>query len=47
MVQGVSKGFEVKLELFGVGYRAQMKGSDFECSPVSIVVESPRGTVHP
>jgi len=27
MVQGVSKGFERKLELVGVGYRAQAKGS--------------------
>jgi len=27
MVTGVSKGFEKKLELVGVGYRAQMKGS--------------------
>jgi len=28
MVVGVSKGFTRKLELHGVGYRAQMKGSD-------------------
>ncbi len=27
MVDGVSKGFEKKLELVGVGYRAQMQGS--------------------
>ena len=27
MVQGVSEGFERKLELVGVGYRAQMKGN--------------------
>jgi large subunit ribosomal protein L6 len=27
MVRGVSKGFERKLELVGVGYRAQAKGS--------------------
>lgn len=27
MVQGVSKGYERKLELVGVGYRAQAKGS--------------------
>lgn len=27
MVEGVSKGFEKKLELVGVGYRAQMQGS--------------------
>ena len=27
MVEGVSKGFERKLELIGVGYRAQKQGS--------------------
>ncbi|QGU00793.1 LSU ribosomal protein L6p (L9e) [Candidatus Syntrophocurvum alkaliphilum] len=27
MVEGVSKGFEKKLELVGVGYRAQMQGN--------------------
>ena len=29
MVVGVSKGYEVKLELVGVGYRAESTGSDF------------------
>jgi large subunit ribosomal protein L6 len=28
MIQGVTKGFEKELELRGVGYRAQMKGSN-------------------
>lgn len=28
MVEGVTKGFERRLELVGVGYRAQMKGKD-------------------
>jgi large subunit ribosomal protein L6 len=28
MVEGVTKGFERKLELVGVGYRAAMKGSN-------------------
>ena len=28
MVEGVSKGFEKKLELIGVGYRAQMQGKN-------------------
>ena len=28
LVEGVSKGFEKRLELVGVGYRAQMKGTD-------------------
>lgn len=32
MVEGVDKGFEKKLELTGVGYRAQLKGSDLELS---------------
>ncbi len=30
MVQGVSEGFEKKLELVGVGYRAALKGKDLE-----------------
>ena len=30
MVTGVTTGFEKRLELQGVGYRAQMKGSDLE-----------------
>jgi large subunit ribosomal protein L6 len=31
-VIGVSKGWEKKLELVGVGYRAQMKGADLSFS---------------
>lgn len=30
MVTGVSEGFEKKLQLVGVGYRAQLKGRDLE-----------------
>jgi large subunit ribosomal protein L6 len=30
MVEGVTKGFEKRLEIQGVGYRAQLKGSDLE-----------------
>ncbi len=30
MVTGVTAGFEKKLEIQGVGYRASMKGSDLE-----------------
>jgi large subunit ribosomal protein L6 len=30
MVQGVTQGFEKHLELHGVGYRAQLKGTDLE-----------------
>jgi large subunit ribosomal protein L6 len=30
MVEGVTKGFEKRLEIQGVGYRAALKGSDLE-----------------
>jgi large subunit ribosomal protein L6 len=30
MVEGVTKGYEKQLEIQGVGYRAQLKGSDLE-----------------
>ena len=30
MVEGVTKGFEKRLQIVGVGYRATMKGSDVE-----------------
>jgi large subunit ribosomal protein L6 len=30
MVEGVTKGYEKKLEIIGVGYRAAMKGKDLE-----------------
>ena len=41
MVQGVTQGYEKALEIQGVGYRAQKKGSDLELSlgyshPVSV-----------
>ena len=32
MVEGVSKGYEKKLELVGVGYRAALKGKDLDLS---------------
>ena len=32
MVQGVTKGFEKRLEIQGVGYRATLKGTDLELS---------------
>ncbi len=32
MVEGVTNGFEKRLELVGVGYRAAMKGKDLEIS---------------
>ncbi|MBQ6329142.1 MAG: 50S ribosomal protein L6 [Kiritimatiellae bacterium] len=42
MIQGVSTGFSKKLQLVGVGYRAQLKGKDLEIAlgyshPVSVV----------
>ncbi|GGB07801.1 50S ribosomal protein L6 [Macrococcus hajekii] len=44
MVEGVAKGFEKKLELIGVGYRAQMQGKNLILNvgyshPVEIVAE--------
>jgi large subunit ribosomal protein L6 len=41
MVEGVTEGFEKRLEIQGVGYRAQLKGKDLELAlgyshPVSI-----------
>jgi len=30
MVEGVTQGFEKRLEIQGVGYRAQLKGNDLE-----------------
>jgi large subunit ribosomal protein L6 len=46
MVEGVTDGFERRLEIQGVGYRANLKGRDLEMSlgyshPVSI--EAPEG----
>jgi large subunit ribosomal protein L6 len=46
MVEGVTKGFEKRLEIIGVGYRATMKGNDLELAlgfshPVS--VPAPQG----
>jgi large subunit ribosomal protein L6 len=55
MVQGVSKGFEKKLTLVGVGYRAQAKGDSLDLSlgfshpvvhkmPEGVKVETPSQT---
>ena len=55
MVQGVSQGFERKLEIIGVGYRAQAKGKTLGLSlgfshpveypvPESITIETPTQT---
>jgi len=55
MVQGVTEGFERKLELFGVGYRAQAQGSKLNLTlgfshpviyevPEGVSVETPSQT---
>jgi large subunit ribosomal protein L6 len=55
MVKGVSGGFERKLELVGVGYRAAMQGKDLSLSlgfshpvvfktPEGITIETPTQT---
>ena len=46
MVEGVTKGFERRLELHGVGYRAALRGSSLELNvgySHSVVVEPPQG----
>ena len=46
MVEGVTKGFERKLELVGVGYRAALKGTDLELSlgySHPVVYKAPKG----
>ncbi|MDR1075561.1 MAG: 50S ribosomal protein L6 [Xanthomonadaceae bacterium] len=46
MVQGVTQGFERKLELVGVGYRASMQGKDLNLSlgfSHPVVFQAPEG----
>ena len=46
MVEGVTKGFEKKLEIQGVGYRATLKGSSLELNvgySHPVVIEPPEG----
>ena len=46
MVIGVSEGYSKKLELVGVGYRAQLKGKDLEMQlgySHPVIVEAPEG----
>ncbi len=46
MVQGVTDGFEKKLEIQGVGYRAALKGKDIELSvgySHSVTIQAPAG----
>ncbi len=55
LVEGVTKGFERRLEINGVGYRAAVQGSDLQISvgyshevrypiPAGIKIETPRPT---
>ena len=55
MIEGVTKGYSKALELRGVGYRAQMKGSDLSMQlgyshdvnytpPAGITIEAPKPT---
>jgi large subunit ribosomal protein L6 len=46
MVEGVTKGFEKKLEIQGVGYRASLRGTALELNvgfSHSVVVDAPAG----
>jgi large subunit ribosomal protein L6 len=46
MVEGVTNGFERRLEIVGVGYRAVLKGSDIELSvgfSHPVTVRAPKG----
>jgi large subunit ribosomal protein L6 len=46
MVQGVTKGFEKRLELQGVGYRAAMQGTDLRLDvgySHPVVIKAPQG----
>jgi large subunit ribosomal protein L6 len=41
MVEGVTKGFEKRLEIVGVGYRASVKGGNLEGYSHPVVMEPP------
>ena len=46
MVEGVTKGFEKRLEIQGVGYRASLRGADLELNvgfSHPVVLEAPQG----
>lgn len=46
MIEGVAKGFEKQLEMVGIGFRAELKGSDLELSAGAThpyVVTAPEG----
>ncbi len=46
LVTGVTEGYTTKMEIFGVGYRVQLKGSNLEFSlgySHPVVIEAPEG----
>jgi large subunit ribosomal protein L6 len=46
LITGVSQGYVTKMEIFGVGYRVQLKGSDLEFAlgySHPVVVQAPEG----
>jgi large subunit ribosomal protein L6 len=46
LITGVSEGYVIKMEIFGVGYRVQLKGSNLEFAlgySHPVVVEAPDG----
>ena len=46
MIEGVTKGYTINMEIFGVGYRVQQKGKDLEFSlgySHPILIEAPEG----
>lgn len=46
LVVGVTEGFKIDMEIFGVGYRVQLKGKDLEFSlgySHPILIEAPEG----
>jgi large subunit ribosomal protein L6 len=46
MVEGVTNGFEKRLEIQGVGYRAQLRGNDIELAvgySHAVTIEAPEG----
>lgn len=46
LVEGVTKGYTIKMEIFGVGYRVQQKGSNLEFAlgySHPVLIEAPEG----
>ncbi|QGU02857.1 50S ribosomal protein L6 [Corynebacterium kalinowskii] len=46
LVEGVTKGYTIKMEIFGVGYRVQLKGKNLEFAlgySHPVLIEAPEG----